>query len=101
MVHEAKEFIDILEGEIIKEDIDELFMEMAYNQELRYNFIMFLRITYAIKGYDTTDGFELTETTNKIFYKLGFEIPGIGKVKKGKGFLSILKKSPFPNYNLK
>lgn len=86
MVHEAKEFIDILEGEIIKEDIDELFMEMAYNQELRYNFIMFLRLVFAIKEYDPVNHMELTETTNKILYKLGFEIPGLGKVKKKKNF---------------
>ncbi|GAB1370251.1 hypothetical protein MASR1M45_28360 [Candidatus Kapaibacterium sp.] len=77
-------FDDLLTGKVRKEEIDELFLEMAYNEELRYMFITFIRLTYAIKGESLYNDLKFVESTNRVFSKLGFELPGMEKEKSKK-----------------
>lgn len=82
-------FDELISGKLTKEEIDELFLEMAYNDEMRYKFIAFIRLAYAMKGNSTINELKFVETTNRVFSKLGFELPGLEKEKKKKRFWRI------------
>ncbi len=84
MVNAIEVYENILEGVIRKEEIDSLFYDMAFDEDMRYEFITFIRLNFAFAKFQTNTEPGLIEATNKTFYELGFSIPGLGKVKKKK-----------------